>query len=248
MIPEFINLGGKIALVTGGARGIGMESGLLLARCGATVCFADVNADAAEATARELRGRNLDVGGFAVDIADEDSIKALMAEIDARHGRLDILVNNAGILDPAGVPELTAERWDRMLAVNLRGAQFCSQQAMPRLIAAGGGKIVNMASMAGQAGGWLAGVHYTAAKGGVIALTKAYARYGASYGVNVNCVAPGFMRTEMTRDRADNSADIPLGRMGTALDAAKAVLFLASPLSDYITGATVDVNGGSYMR
>lgn len=242
------DLSGKVAVVTGGARGIGMESGLLLAGCGAVVYLADINAESAESAAAEFRAKGYDAVGMKVDVADEESVKTMIAKAAGERGRLDILVNNAGILDPATVPELTAERWDRMLNVNLRGVQFCSQQAMPHLIAGGGGKIVNMASMAGQAGGWLAGVHYTAAKGGIIALTKAYARYAAPYRVNVNCVTPGFMRTEMTKDRADNSSDIPLGRMGTALDAAKAVLFLATSLSDYVTGATIDVNGGAYIR
>ena len=241
-------LTGKVALITGAARGIGMESAALLAEAGAAVALADVNAEGAEVTAVEFRRRGFQAMAVGVDISSEESVKAMLAGADAWKGRLDILVNNAGILDPTPIPEMTAEKWDRMLDVNLRGVQFCSQHAMPYLEAGGGGKIVNMASMAGQLGGFLAGVHYTAAKGGIIALTKAYARYGAPRGVNVNCVAPGFMLTEMTRDRADNSSEIPLGRLGTALDAAKAVFFLATPLSDYITGATIDVNGGYYLR
>ena len=110
------------------------------------------------------------------------------------------------------------------------------------------GKIVNVASQAGQLGGFLAGVNYTAAKGGVIALTKAYARYCAEYNVNVNCISPGFIETDMTKDRGDNAQSVPLKRLGTALDCAKAIYFLVSDMSDYITGSTIDVNGGYLMR
>ena len=242
------DLTGKVALITGAARGIGMESAALLAESGAAVAVADVNLAGARATAEVFRDKGVDSAAFEVDVSSEESVKAMIGAAGEWKGRLDILVNNAGILDAATIPEMTVERWDRMLAINLRGVQLCSQHALPLLERDGGGKIVNLASMAGQVGGFLAGVHYTAAKGGIIAVTKAYARYGAPRGVNVNCVAPGFMRTEMTKDRADNSADIPLGRMGTALDAAKAVFFLATGLSDYITGATIDVNGGAYIR
>lgn len=242
------DLTGKVALITGAARGIGMESAALMAEAGAAVAVADINAAGAEETAAAFREKEYEALGLHGDVSEESSVRDMVKAAAEWKGRLDILVNNAGILDAATIPELTVERWDRMLAVNLRGVQLCSQYAIPHLERDGGGRIVNLASMAGQAGGFLAGVHYTAAKGGIIAVTKAYARYAASRGVNVNCVAPGFMRTEMTKDRADNSADIPLGRMGTALDAAKAVFFLVTGLSDYITGATVDVNGGAYIR
>jgi 3-oxoacyl-[acyl-carrier protein] reductase len=135
-----------------------------------------------------------------------------------------------------------------MLAVNLRGPQFCSQHVLPYMTKKSSGKIVNIASQAGQLGGFAAGVHYTAAKGGIIALSKAYARYCAQFQINVNCICPGFMLTDMTRERNDNPDIIPLKRLGAALDVAKSVYFLATSYSDYITGATIDVNGGFYLR
>ena len=245
---NYTDLSGKVAVVTGSARGIGMESAKILAQAGATAVVCDVNGDGARKTAAELREQGLDAMAFSVDVSSEESIKKLIADTVAAKGRLDILVNNAGILDPTSIPDMTVEKWDRMLAINLRGAQLCSQHAMPHLIKQGYGKIVNMSSQAGQLGGFLAGVHYSAAKGGVLALTKAYARYGAPHQVNVNCVSPGFMLTDMTRDRNDDPDIVPLRRLGTALDAAKAVLFLATSLSDYITGMTIDVNGGYYLR
>jgi 3-oxoacyl-[acyl-carrier protein] reductase len=242
------DLGGKVAVVTGAARGIGRESAKLLAEAGAAVAICDVNLEEAERTAGDFLREGPEAFALPVDVADEESVRAMIAGASGRRNRLDILVNNAGILDPASVPEVTAEKWDRMLAVNLRGAHFCSREAFPHLARNGWGKIVNISSQAGQYGGFLAGVHYSAAKGGVLALTKAYARYGAPHQVTVNCVAPGFMLTDMTRDRKDDPSIIPLKRLGTALDAAKAVFFLSTSLSDYITGATIDVNGGYYMR
>lgn len=248
MLSKYIDMSGKVALVTGSARGIGMESAKMLAEAGATAVVCDVNKEGADKTAADFKAAGLDALAFQVDVALEDSVKKLMSDVMKAKGRLDVLVNNAGILDPTSIEEMTVEKWDRMLAINLRGVQLCSQHALPHLIASGPGRIVNISSQGGQLGGFLAGVHYTAAKGGILALTKAYARFLAPHQINVNCVAPGFMLTDMTKDRENYPDLVPLKRLGTALDAAKAVFFLATPLSDYITGATVDVNGGYYMR
>lgn len=246
---KYCDLTGKVAVVTGSARGIGMESAKMLAEAGATAVICDLNMDGVAGTVQEFHRQGLKAIGLPLDVSAEESVKRLMAEVESQLGRLDILVNNAGILDPTSIQEMTVEKWDRMLAINLRGVQLCSQHAMPLMEkSAPGGRIVNISSQGGQLGGFLAGVHYTAAKGGIIALTKAYARYCAPFQINVNCVAPGFMLTDMTKDRGDDPEVVPLKRLGTALDAAKAVFFLATGLSDYITGATVDVNGGYYMR
>lgn len=248
-IMQYLDLSGKVALVTGSARGIGMESARLMAMVGASVVITDVNAEGAEKTAADFRGKGFDAMSLQVDVSSEESIKKMIAATVEKKGRLDILVNNAGILEPTSIPDMTVEKWDRMMNVNLRGVQFCSQHALPHLIKSGfGSRIVNISSQGGQLGGFLAGVHYTAAKGGIIALTKAYARYCAQYQINVNCVAPGLMATDMTKDRDNQPETVPLKRNGTALDAAKAVFFLATSLGDYLTGATIDVNGGFYMR
>ncbi len=245
---NYTDLTGKVAIVTGSARGIGMESAKIMAEAGASVVISDVNAEGAARTAADLKQLGLDAISLPLDVSSEKSVKELIAGTVAAKGRLDILVNNAGILEPTPIPEMTVEKWDRMLAINLRGAQLCSQHALPHIIKQGKGKIINISSQAGQLGGFMAGVHYTAAKGGLIAITKGYARYCAQFQINVNCVAPGLMLTDMTKDRDNMPESVPLKRNGTALDAAKAVFFLATGLSDYITGATIDVNGGSSMR
>ncbi|MDR3200688.1 MAG: SDR family oxidoreductase [Spirochaetales bacterium] len=245
---KYGNLEGKIALVTGSARGIGEASARLMAEAGATAIITDINLDGAAATAKDFESNGLAAAAFHIDVSDEESVKKLMAQVYETYKSIDILVNNAGILDPTSIPEMTQEKWDRMLAVNLRGMQFCSQHALAYMTKKTGGKIVNIASQAGQLGGFLAGVHYTAAKGGIIAVSKAYARYCAQFQINVNCICPGFMLTDMTKDRNDDPNIVPLKRLGTALDVAKAVYFLATDFSDYITGATIDINGGFYLR
>ena len=242
------DLTGKTALVTGGARGIGFESARLLAENGAAVAIADINLDEVKKAADELKRAGRVAVPLFVDVASEKSVKKMIEDAVAECGGLDILVNNAGILDIASVPEVTLEKWDHTINVDMRGVHLCSQNALPHLIKAGGGRIINIASLAGQIGGVAAGPHYSAAKAGVIGVTKSYARYGAQYGINVNCLAPGFMLTEMTRARNDDPGIIPLKKLGSALDVAKAVLFLATSMSDYITGATIDINGGYLMR
>jgi 3-oxoacyl-[acyl-carrier protein] reductase len=242
------NLDGKIAVVTGGARGIGKASARLLAEAGATAVITDINMEGARASAQEFVSAGLQAGAFHLDVSSEASVKETLARVYETYKSIDILVNNAGILEPASIPEMTQEKWDRMLAINLRGMQFCSQHALAYMTKKTGGKIVNIASQAGQLGGFLAGVHYTAAKGGIIAASKAYARYCAQFQINVNCICPGFMLTDMTLERNDDPNLVPLKRLGTALDVAKAVYFLATDLSDYITGATIDINGGFYLR
>ncbi|MDR1904773.1 MAG: SDR family oxidoreductase [Treponema sp.] len=245
---NYKKLKNKIAIITGSARGIGEESARLLAEAGATTIIADINIEGAKVVAKNLELKNLKGIPFFLDISEESSVKKMMNEVFKIYGGIDILVNNAGILDPTPVPEMTQEKWDRMLEINLRGVQFCSQHVLPYMTKNSGGKIVNISSQAGQLGGFLAGVHYTAAKGGIIALSKAYARYCAQFQINVNCICPGFMLTEMTQGRKDDPNVIPLKRLGSALDVAKAVYFLSTDLSDYITGATIDVNGGYYLR
>ncbi len=145
------------------------------------------------------------------------------------------------------VPEIKLEEWDRIININLRGTQLCSKEAIKEMVKQRYGRIVNIASMAGQIGGLKVSPDYIAAKAGILGLTKAYARYGAKYGINVNAVSPGFIETDMTKGRDDPNS-VPVGRLGTPEDVANAVYFLSSPLSDYITGTTLDVNGGLLMR
>ncbi len=246
-MAKFNDLDGKIAVVTGSARGIGFESAKLLAEHGATAIITDINLEGAKASAKELTDMGLKADAFFLDVADPENILKTIEEIGTKYKTIDILVNNAGILSPYNVGNLSLENWNRVIDIDLRGTHLCSQAAMKYMIAQRSGKIVNVASMAGEVGALKAGPDYGAAKAGAINLAKCYARYLAEYNVNSNSVAPGFIETEMTRGRGDTGDEVPMKRLGTALDIAKAVYFLSSDLSDYITGANISVNGGLQM-
>jgi 3-oxoacyl-[acyl-carrier protein] reductase len=245
---KYGNLDGKVAVVTGSARGIGYETAKLLAEYGAVSIIADLDYDKAIVTADNLTQNKLSAYAFKVDIMEKYSIESMVDDVIKKFGRIDILVNNAGILDNTPILEMDIERWDKVIDIDLRGTHLCSQICLPYMIKNKSGKIINVSSQAGQLGGFLSGVNYTAAKGGVLALTKAYARYCSQFNITVNCVSPGFILTEMTKERNDNADMVPLKRLGTALDVAKSIYFLASDLSDYITGSTIDINGGFLMR
>ena len=242
------DLNGKVAVITGAARGIGLETAKVFAGNGATVVLADIDLNKAQTEAELLEKEGHEASAVAVDIIDADSIRILMQTVHDRYGRVDILVNNAGIVDSTPIPDMTVEGWDKVVDIDMRGTHLCSQAVLPYMMKQNGGRIINLASQAGQLGGWKAGVNYSSAKGGILAMTKAYARFCAPYQITVNCVAPGFIATDMTAGRNDSADEVPLKRLGTALDVAKAIFFLACDLSDYITGFTVDVNGGYYMH
>lgn len=242
-----LDLNDRVAIVTGAARGIGAVIARLLAEQGATVAVADMNTVGAENTARQISSAGFSAMSVEVDVAGEASIANMIQSVIKEYGKIDILVNNAGVNNNAPIPEMKLEEWDRIININLRGTQLCSKEAIKEMVKRRYGRIINIASMAGQIGGLKVSPDYTAAKAGILGLTKAYARYGAKYGINVNAVSPGFIETDMTKGRDDPNS-VPVGRLGTPEDVAKAVYFLASPLSDYITGTTLDVNGGLLMR
>lgn len=248
MDMEMGDLTGKIAVVTGGGSGIGRACCQVLAAHGAKVAAADINQEGARQTAEAILSRGQEAWAEEVNVMDEASVEALMKRTAEKYGQIDILVNSAGILDSTRLPDMTAERWDRMLDINLRGTFFCCQKAISYMEQKRSGAIVNITSQAGQVGGWMAGVNYSASKGGILALTKALARHCGPFGIRVNDVAPGQIATEMTASRGDKADGIALGRLGTATDVANAVYFLASDLSAFCTGMTVDVNGGQFMR
>ncbi len=241
-------LDGQTAIVTGAARGIGLAVADLLCSFGAKCYIADILFEAAEQAAQSLNAKGYSAKPLLIDVISQDSINTAMASVFEEDRRIDILVNNAGIIDNTPIPDMTIELWERVIQIDLRGTHLCSQAALIYMKQRKYGRIINMASQAGQLGGWKAGVDYSAAKGGVLALTKAYARHAAPYGINVNAVSPGFITTEMTAGRNDDAESVPLKRLGTALDVAKAVYFLSGDLSDYITGFTLDVNGGYFMH
>jgi len=242
-----MDIKGRIALITGAARGIGAAIARILAEHGATVVIADVNYEEATKFASRLRKNGYIAKEIKVDVSNEESVSEMTKNIVKTFDRIDFLVNNAGINNNVPVTELKIEDWNRIIDVNLKGVHLCSQSILKEMIKNGFGKIVNIASLAGQIGGLKVGADYTSAKAGVIGLTKSYAKFCTKYRINVNAVSPGFIETEMTKGR-DDPRSVPIGRLGTPEDVAYAVYFLLSPMSDYITGATIDVNGGMFMR
>ena len=248
MIQE-CTLAGRTALVTGAGRGIGRAIGRRLAGLGARVALGDLDATALDETARSIQEQGGEAVPCAFDVSDAAAVRAAFARI----GPIQILVNNAGICPMTPPDEIGETEWDRVLAVNLKGAFLCTQAALPGLRAAGWGRVINLASVAGQMGGVAVGVHYSASKGGLLAMTKTFARILAPYGVTVNAIAPSTVETDLVAGwsepvREEIRAKMPLGRFIQPEEIAAAVAFLCSPAADVITGATIDVNSGLLMR
>ena len=242
---------GRTALVTGAARGIGLAIARALVEQGAGLALLDVDVDPLALAGRAIGARALTIRADVSRLEDVQRAVDLTVE---RFGGLDILVNNAGICPMSAFADITEAEWDRVLAINLKGAFLCCQAALPYLRRSGQrGRVVNIASVAGQMGGVAVGAHYAASKAGLVGLSKSLAQVLAADGVTVNCVAPGTVATDMTVDwseatHADLQAKIPLGRFAQPQEIAEAVLFLASDRAGFITGATLDVNGGLYFR
>ncbi len=246
------DLTGQVAIVTGAARGIGQACTWALAAEGADLVTADLGPSKATlARVRELGRRALDV---PTDVTRRDSVRQLMERVVAEFGRIDILVNNAGTLARVGVEDTSDELWDRDINTALRGTFYCIQAVLPHMKGRQSGKIVNISSVSGKIGGVASraegsdlgrsGPAYAAAKAGVLALTKWVAKDVGRDGIYVNAVAPGGIDTDMTRGYDYGVENIPIPRMGRPEDVAQAVVFLASQMSNYVTGAVLDVNGG----
>ncbi|MCC6948414.1 MAG: SDR family oxidoreductase [Bradyrhizobiaceae bacterium] len=243
-----MKLDGKIALVTGGASGIGKATVMELARSGAMVICADVNAAKGAELQQEAAAAKLSVDFAPVDLADPKSARQCAADVLARHQRVDILVNAAGWNDIQPFMENAPDYMDRVIAINLSGTLHLTQALLPPMIAAGKGKIVNVSSDAGRVGS-SGETTYAAAKGGVIAFTKSLAREVARYSINVNCVCPGPTDTPMLQSRPDKLKEafvraIPFRRFAKPQEIADSILFFASPRSDYITGQVLSISGG----
>ena len=244
-----------VAVVTGGASGIGLGVARQLAADGHDVAVLDQNGDGADAAAAELQAAGARALGVEVDVADRQSVAAAFARVRSELGPVAILVTSAGIeaFDP--LLEISAERWDRIIAVNLTGTFSCVQTAVPDMLDAGWGRIVTISSQSAQSGAPNM-AHYSASKGGVIALTKALAVDLARQGITVNTISPSLVDTPMAR-AAEAAGDfpgvdvvgpmVPLGRAGTPADIAAACSFLCAESGSYITGQIIGVNGGMYI-
>ena len=241
-----------VAVVTGAGRGIGRAICLALARDGADVVVSDIDIDGARATAELVAAAGQRGYARQTDVASERQIVELIGGTARDHGGIDILVNNAGVVKLCPILELTAEQWDRTMAINLRGTFLASREALRVMCGQRHGRIVSISSLSAKIGGYAAPADYSASKAGIMTLTKSLALAGAEYGVNVNAVAPGPIDTDLTRAwgedvNADFAANIPFKRYGTAEEVADAVAFLASDRASYITGEIIDVNGGFHM-
>ncbi len=247
-----IDLSGKSALVTGGSRGIGKAIGLRLATQGADVAFSyKGNEAAARETAREIQAMKRRALAVQGDVADVDSAENVVKSALDAFGKIDILVNNAGITRDDLIMRMSPEAWREVLETNLFGAFWMTKAVTRPMLKARGGRIINITSVSGQAG-QMGQANYSAAKAGLIGLTKATARELASRGITVNAVAPGFVLTELTQDLPDAlkeeiTSRTPLGRFGTTEEVANAVAFLASDEAAYITGQVLAVDGGLVM-
>lgn len=243
-----MKLDGKTALVTGGASGIGKATVMELARRGATVICADINAKTGADLVKEAADTNFAVEFVPVDLADPNSTRRCAAEVLKTHQRIDILVNAAGWNDIQPFVENTPDYMNRVIAINLGGTLHLTQALLPAMISAGKGKIVNVSSDAGRVGS-TGETAYAAAKGGVIAFTKSLAREVARHSINVNCVCPGPTDTPMLQSRPDKLKEafvraIPFRRFAKPEEIADAIVFFAGPRSDYITGQVLSVSGG----
>ena len=248
---KLFDLTGKVAVVTGGNGGIGLGIAMGLAGAGANIVIAARSVEKTAQALENIRALGVEAHGITVDVTQEPAIQRIVTSTIDHMGRLDILVNNSGIAVRAQPQELTAAQWDSVVDVNLRAAFLASKAAYAQMVKAGGGKVINVGSMYSIFGSdW--GAPYAASKGGLVQLTKSLAVAWAKDNIQVNAVLPGWIVTDLTRgiqdadpNRYDNiSRRIPTGRWGEPSEVAGAAVFLASTASDYVTGATLAIDGG----
>jgi NAD(P)-dependent dehydrogenase (short-subunit alcohol dehydrogenase family) len=250
-----LDLSGHVAFFVGATGGIGRATTAAFVREGATVAVSSLRPDEGRRLADELRAAGGDAFAFdfPVDVTDKGSVTRAVDEVVAQRGRLDIAVSGAGVVSGTRLEEIEDDDWNRVLEINLKGTLHVLQAVYPVMREAGRGKIVCIGSVAAQQGGVSSGPHYVAAKAGVHGMVKWLAKDAAPHGITVNVVSPGPVMTPMWIGlnkgvEEDGPQYSPLGRVGVPTDVAEAVLFLASPMANWITGATLDVNGGLLMR
>lgn len=236
----------RVALVTGAGQGMGRAVATKLAAQGTHIAVNDLNPDSAKRTADSLESAIAIPG----DVTDKATVEAIVAQTEDALGPVYILVNNAGILYPTRVEDISEEEWDRVIAVNLRATFLCSQAVLPGMREKSWGRIVNFSSTAGKSVSTIGGAHYTAAKAGILGFTRHLSREVAADGITVNAVCPGLIDTEMVQSTippdtvAAYASSFPIPRLGQPAEVADLVAFLASDEAAYITGASLDINGG----
>jgi len=238
-----MKLEGKVAIITGGAGGLGRETSLLFASEGARVVVADYHQDLAEQTAKEINGM-----GVGVDVSQRDQVDRMVNEVLDQFGKIDILINNAGITMDSTLVKMTEADWNRVVSINQTGVFHCTQAVVPHMIKAGYGRVINTSSIVGRMGNF-GQTNYAATKAAVIAMTQTWAKELGRKGINVNAVAPGFIMTPMTEKMPEKILNgmkekVSLQKLGTPRDVANTYLFLASDDSSYINGAVIPVDGG----
>ncbi len=250
-----MKLEGKVALVTGGARGLGAATSLKLADEGASVVVNDVDLELAQELADNLEERGVQAEAIRADVSQKDQVTDMVEQIADRFDRIDILVNNAGILDNSLLVDMSEEQWDRVIDINLKGSFLCAQAVAPLMMQQKAGAIVNISSEAAY-GSSRGHANYSSSKAGIIGLTKTMAIELGPFGITVNAVAPGFIKSDMTYDLGEElgkdfdewieerSQGIPLRRVGEPMDVANAVYLLVSPEAGYINGEIVHLQGG----
>lgn len=245
-------LSGQVALVTGATRGIGKAIAVALGGAGATLVGTATTEAGAKSVSEYLAAAQISGRGMVLDVSDGGAVEACVTAIEKEHGAVGILVNNAGITRDNLLLRMKDEEWDQVLDTDLKSVFRLSRAVLRGMMKARAGRIINITSVVGSSGN-PGQVNYSAAKAGIGGMTRSLAREIGSRAITVNCVAPGFIDTDMTRALPDAQRDqllgtIPLGRLGRPEDVAAAVLFLASPSAGYVTGATLHVNGGMYMN
>jgi NAD(P)-dependent dehydrogenase (short-subunit alcohol dehydrogenase family) len=249
-----VSLKGKLALITGAGRGIGRGIALVLAEQGAALALNDLpGSPELAATVSEVAALGAKVQAFSADVSTEEGVRSLFGDVERACGPVDLLVNNAGVSQAKDIFALSLEEWNRVLTINLTSCFLCSKYALERMKPRQSGRIVNISSVVGHQGALYGHVHYAASKSGMLGFTKTLARTAAPFGVTVNAVAPGIIDTELLQNTLGNGTaaklaqEVPLG-LGTVRDVGLAVAFLCGEGGRYITGTTLDVNGGLYLR
>ena len=245
-------LSNQVAIVTGAGQGMGAAMAKLIAEEGGQVVVSDINQEKASVIADEISETETQALAVRADVTREEDVQAMVETTIEHYGTISILVNNAGILYPTRIEQITRAEWDRVLEVNLTGTFLCSQAVLKTMKKNRYGRIVNMSSSAGRSVSTLGGAHYTAAKAGVLGLSRALAKEVAPFGITVNAICPGLIDTEMVQAECTPErisayeASFPIPRLGRPDEVAQLMLFLATD-SAYITGASIDINGGDLM-